>query len=86
MEPRHPRISILGRDSFVCQQLRGAIGFPPGIFQLNLGSLRFGLATVEFCLVPAGIDDEKHFSLFYQLSRLETHFLNVSGDSRSNLD
>ena len=86
LETRDTSVGLFSRDGSVCQQLRGAAGLPPGVLQLHLGPLQFGLPPVEFRLVPARIDDEKHFTLFHELPRLETHLLNVAGDTGPHLD
>ena len=57
------------------------------IVQLELWpAIRFGLAPVEFRLVPARIDDEEHVALLHQLAGLKSHFLDVAGNARAHLD
>src|SRR5438045_5966664 len=74
------------RDGVVRQQLRRSLGLPPGSVQADLGLLALGLPPVEFGLVPARVNDKEHVTLPHQLSRLEAHFLNVTGDAWTHFD
>ena len=79
-------VGFFGRDRFVGQELRGTIGFTLDVVEADFGLLQFGPPTVELGLMPARVDDEQHVTLFDQLSGLETHLLDVTGDSRADFD
>jgi hypothetical protein len=55
------------------------------ILQLHARPLGLRLAPIEFRLVPARINYEQYVILLDQLPGLESHFLNVAGDSRALL-